>query len=80
MAYALAAKAAELTGVRVLAIKGIVASQHGLRAERTAADVDMFVEPDGLAAFTRQLQMNRPWVSWFFGSAVGVSGTRRGGR
>lgn len=56
LAYALAAKAAELTGVRVLAIKGIVASHHGLRAERTAADVDVLIETDGFAAFTRQRQ------------------------
>ena len=56
LAYALAAKAAELTGVRVLAIKGIVASHHGLRAERTAGDVDVLIETDGFAAFTRQRQ------------------------
>lgn len=56
LAYALTAKAADLTGVRVLAIKGLVADFHGLRAERTPADVDVLVEPDGFADFTRQLE------------------------
>ncbi len=56
LAYALAAKAAELTGVRVLAIKGIVASHHGLRTAHTPADIDVLIEPDGFTAFTRQLE------------------------
>ena len=72
LAYALAAKAAQLTGVRALAIKGIVASHHGLRAERTAADIDVLIEPDGFAAFTRQLEEWgwRPRVEEFRGFRV----------
>ncbi len=56
LAYALAVRAAEQVGVRVLAIKGLVASTHGLRAERTPADIDILIDPAGFTAVTDQLQ------------------------
>lgn len=56
LAYALTAKAAELSGVRCLAIKGLVADAHALRAERTPADIDILIEPDGFDAVIRQLK------------------------
>ncbi len=62
LAYALVAKAAEAAGVRALAIKGLVADAHGLRPNRTPADVDVLVEPDGFAAFAQQLEEWGWWV------------------
>lgn len=56
LAHTLVAKAAEASGARALVIKGVVASAHGLRADRTPADVDLLVEPGGLTTFTQKLQ------------------------
>lgn len=72
LVYALTAKAAEAAGVRVLAIKGVASTVHGLRAERTPADVDVLIEPRGYTAFTRQLRQWgwRPRIDEFKGFRV----------
>lgn len=56
LAYAVTARAAEAVGARALAIKGLVPSVHGLRAQRTPADVDILIEPSGFPAVSRQLE------------------------
>lgn len=61
LAYTLAAAAAEHVGVRALAIKGLVASAHHLRADRTPADIDILIDPAGFEAVRAQLEA---W-GWF---------------
>lgn len=56
LGYALAMGAAENVGVRAIAIKGLAASTHQLRPDRTPADVDVLIEPVGFAALTGQLE------------------------
>ncbi len=56
LAHALVAWAADRAGVRALAIKGLVATVHGLREAHASSDVDVLVEPAGFDALTRQLR------------------------
>jgi hypothetical protein len=51
LATALSAHVARRAGVRVLFIKGPVAELQGLRAPHASADVDLLVEPNGIARF-----------------------------
>lgn len=56
LGYPLIMSVAERAGVRALAIKGPVLALQGLREARTSADVDVLVEPSGLAAVQRALE------------------------
>lgn len=55
LAHALCYWAAEVTGVRLLAIKGPVAEHFQHRPPRVSSDVDVWVEQSGLDAFLAQL-------------------------
>lgn len=46
LAYLLVARVARDHGIRVLAIKGPMATEYGLRPPRSVADADILVEPD----------------------------------
>lgn len=56
LAYVLTARIAAHAGVRLLAIKGVVLSHHGLRAPRVSADVDVIVHPDDLETFVAAME------------------------
>lgn len=54
--YALTADVARRTGSRVLAIKGVVLAEHGLRAPRVSADIDILMHPDDVAGFVAGME------------------------
>ena len=51
LVHALAARAGADLGLRLLVIKGPIATQQGLRPERVSADVDVLVDPASLGEF-----------------------------
>lgn len=55
LAQALLAHVGRESGIRTLAIKGIVADRYGLRAPRTAADSDVMVDPVRFDEFCESL-------------------------
>lgn len=60
LAHALVAEAAQRSGVRAVVIKGPVAATYGLRRDRVSADVDVLVEPQGVAILKDEL-VRRGW-------------------
>ena len=62
LASALVQHLAETTHGRVLLIKGIVASSHGLRPERVSADIDVLVTERSREAMSREL-MGSGWYA-----------------
>ena len=54
--YALTADVATRVGARVLAIKGVVLAEHGLRAPRVSADVDVLMHPDDVQLFVAGME------------------------
>lgn len=48
LAQALVAHVAREIGVRTLAIKGVTAAHHGVRAPKVSSDADVLVEPSGI--------------------------------
>src|SRR5690606_35877547 len=62
LSYALVSHVARVARVRALSIKGLAHSFHGLRRQRTPADVDVWVDPDAFGEFVAALEA-RGWVS-----------------
>lgn len=56
LAYAMAHRAGENIGVRVLAIKGLVGVWHKLREPRVPSDIDVLVHPDDFEPFRKELE------------------------
>lgn len=54
--YVLTADVAQRRGARTLAIKGSVLAEHGLRAPRVSADIDVLVHPDDVARFVEGME------------------------
>lgn len=60
LAHALVARVAASLGVRAFFIKGPASVMQGLRQPKTSADVDVFVDPDGLEVMLQGLR-ERGW-------------------
>lgn len=60
LAHALVVDCCAAEGVEPIVLKGAVASAHGLRAPRSAADLDVLLPPRALAAVVARLQ-ERGW-------------------
>jgi hypothetical protein len=56
LGYAVCARLASDHGVRLLAIKGPVLAEQGLRTKKTSADIDVLVDPAGVDAFCAALE------------------------
>lgn len=54
--YVLTADVAQRCGVRALAIKGSVLAEHGLRAPRVSADIDVLVHPADVERFAQGME------------------------
>lgn len=61
LAHALVARVADSVGVRAFFIKGPASVLQGLRQPKTSADVDVFVDPDGLDVILQGLR-ERGWL------------------
>ncbi len=55
------ARLAAVDGIRLLVIKGVVATEYDLRRPRASSDVDVMVAPDDFEAFVSTLE-ERGWV------------------
>lgn len=60
LAYLLVARVARDYGIRVLAVKGPMAAEYGLRLPRSVADADILVEPEGFDRL-HSLMIERGW-------------------
>ncbi|CAH0213873.1 hypothetical protein SRABI76_02335 [Microbacterium oxydans] len=60
LAYLLVARVAREHGIRVLAVKGPMAAEYGLRPSRSVADADILVEPNGFDRL-HALMLERGW-------------------
>ena len=70
LGYAVAARAAADAGVRLLAIKGPVLAQQGLRSPAPSVDIDVLVEPAGYDRLRARLEE----VGWHDGGVYDTPG------